>query len=459
MVQRFFNEAQAATAIRNPGIVQVFDFGMIPDGRAYLVMELLEGETLTARLKRQQLDYVECCRIGRQIAKVLQAVHTCGITHRDLKPDNLFLVPDDEVVGGQRIKVLDFGIAKLAGESQGSSLKTRTGAVMGTPTYMSPEQCRGAGAVDARADIYSLGCILFEMTCGHPPFVGEGTGEIVGAHLHVAPPHPLELAPGMPPKLAALIAQMLEKHPGARPQTMTAVGQALDEILEALEGAPRRAPTAWPAPPVAPVSTTLSDSTGVTSPAITVAASRRRFVLAGSIAAGALAGIAVAIALSGPSSPEQPAAPQASGAQPSPEPEAAAMPTESPANAPEPSGSAPKSPGPVPEPVGSTPEPPEPAPERSPEPPRTVEVTIESVPPGATVLQAGTVLGKTPFRGTLASSERDTTLVVRLRGYLDKTIVVRPDKTISKRVNLIVIPQVHRPVPRDRDYGVNPFGK
>jgi serine/threonine protein kinase len=165
MVQRFFNEAQAATAIRNPGIVQVFDFGTIPDGRAYLVMELLEGETLSARLEKRQLDYRECCRIGRQVAKVLQAAHARGITHRDLKPDNLYLVRDDEVVGGERVKVLDFGIAKLAGEVHASRVKTRTGAIMGTPIYMSPEQCRGTGAVDARADIYSLGCILFEMTC------------------------------------------------------------------------------------------------------------------------------------------------------------------------------------------------------------------------------------------------------------------------------------------------------
>ena len=116
VVQRFFNEAQATTAIHNPGIVQVFDFGTPPDGRAYFVMELLEGETLTARLKQRRSDHGECCRFGRQVANVLQAAHAAGITHRDLKPDNLFLVPDLEVIGGERVKVLDFGIAKLAGE-------------------------------------------------------------------------------------------------------------------------------------------------------------------------------------------------------------------------------------------------------------------------------------------------------------------------------------------------------
>src|SRR6185436_20174785 len=132
-----------------------------------------------------------------------------------------FLVPDAEVTGGERVKVLDFGIAKLAGELQAAGVHTRTNIVMGTPSYMSPEQCRGGGAVDPRADIYSLGCILFKICCGRPPFLGQGPGEIVGAHLHVAPPQLQSLAPEMPAELGALVARMLEKQPEARPQTMT----------------------------------------------------------------------------------------------------------------------------------------------------------------------------------------------------------------------------------------------
>jgi len=246
MVQRFFNEAQAATAIHNPGIVQIFDYGIAPEGSAFIVMELLQGETLTARLKQRPLDVVECCRIGRQIANVLQAAHAASITHRDLKPDNLFLVPDTEVAGGERVKVLDFGIAKLAGELHAVGVKTRTGVVMGTPSYMSPEQCRSAVTAEPRSDVYSLGCIMFEMVCGRPPFVGGGLGDIIGAHLHSPPLDPRILAPDVPPALAELILHLLAKKPEARPQTMAAVSQRLDEILRALGEPPPRAPTPQP---------------------------------------------------------------------------------------------------------------------------------------------------------------------------------------------------------------------
>jgi serine/threonine protein kinase len=266
IVQRFFNEAQAAAAIRNPGIVQIFDFGTTPDGRAYIVMELLEGQSLAARLAQRRLDHVECCRIGRQVANVLQAAHAAGITHRDLKPGSVFLVPDPEVIGGERVKVLGFGTAKLTGEAHDSGIKTRTGLTLISPTYMSPEQCRSFRNADARSDVYSLGCILFEMTCGRPPFTGVGMGDILAAHLHMPPPHPQNLAPSMPHALSALIAKMLSKHPDARPQKMTAVAGALDDILRAIAPAPR-ASTPPPVAAAAPASPPVAAPAPAPSPA------------------------------------------------------------------------------------------------------------------------------------------------------------------------------------------------
>jgi len=159
MVDRFFSEARIASSIEHAGMVGVYDFGHHSDGCAYIVMEFLEGETLTAFLARAggKLPPDLVMAIGRQIASAVGAAHQKGIVHRDLKPDNVFLVADAEVAAGMRAKVLDFGIAKLMADAKPGSMRTRTGVLMGTPVYMSPEQCRGAGAVDARADIYSLG--------------------------------------------------------------------------------------------------------------------------------------------------------------------------------------------------------------------------------------------------------------------------------------------------------------
>src|SRR3954469_668524 len=186
IVTRFFNEARAATAISDPGIVQIFDFGHHVDGTAYIAMEMLEGEPLDRRLRRLgRIPITDALRILRQVASTLGVAHTRGIVHRDLKPENIFLVHDPEVYGGERAKVLDFGIAKLSGDQH---VKTQTSAVMGTPAYMSPEQCRGAGQVDQRSDVYALGCLMFALISGAPPFEADGGGEIIAMHLREAPP-------------------------------------------------------------------------------------------------------------------------------------------------------------------------------------------------------------------------------------------------------------------------------
>src|SRR5262249_2941523 len=158
----------------------------------------------------------------------------------------LFLVPDREVFGGERVKVLDFGLAKLANEAR--PVQTRTGLVMGTPSYMSPEQCRGIRNADARSDIYSLGCIIFKMACGRAPFVGDGAADVVVAHVEEPVPNPRDLVPDLPAGLTALIRKMLAKNPSTRPQTMAAVSQAFDEILGTLGTVPAHTPV--PPPPV-----------------------------------------------------------------------------------------------------------------------------------------------------------------------------------------------------------------
>src|SRR5688500_2096915 len=164
IVARFFNEARTTTAIKHPGIVEIYDFGYAKDGSAYLVMERLEGETLGARMKRiGRLTVQGALAIARQVAGALLAAHKLGIVHRDLKPDNIYIVADAEVQGGERAKILDFGIAKLRHKGEGfSAFETQEGTVMGAPIYMAPEQCTGAEKVDQRADLYSLGCIIFE---------------------------------------------------------------------------------------------------------------------------------------------------------------------------------------------------------------------------------------------------------------------------------------------------------
>ncbi|WP_428264148.1 serine/threonine-protein kinase [Haliangium sp.] len=218
MVGRFFNEAQAATRIEHPGIVEVFDFGHAPDGRAYLVMELLRGESLAQRLRRVgRIAPEPALRLLQQMASALAAAHHVGIVHRDLKPDNVFISPDPDIAGGERAKLLDFGIAKISETLMAGARQTRAGAIMGTPAYMAPEQCLGAGGVDHRADLYALGCIAFEMLCGRPPFAEQGLGELLQAHMSKEPPRLTSIDPSLPPGLEAHVARLLRKSPDAGP--------------------------------------------------------------------------------------------------------------------------------------------------------------------------------------------------------------------------------------------------
>jgi serine/threonine-protein kinase len=261
-VERFFQEARAIAAIPDPGVVQIFDFGY-EQGCAYLVMELLVGESVERRLARLgRLPVPDAVRVARQIATTLAAAHAAGIVHRDIKPDNLFLVRDPEAETGERIKVLDFGIAKLA--SVGTTSRTSTGVVMGTPLYMSPEQCRGAGGVDHRADIYALGCVLFHAVCGRPPFDAEGAGEVIARHLFEPAPRAAAIAIGIPAELDALIAKCLAKSPDERFADMPSLAAALGALSARLTGRDHVNIALPPTSP--PATTTLGFAAGQAGP-------------------------------------------------------------------------------------------------------------------------------------------------------------------------------------------------
>jgi serine/threonine protein kinase/tetratricopeptide (TPR) repeat protein len=228
IVTRFFNEARAAASIHHPGIVQIHNVGYHAD-RAYLLMERLRGDDLENRLRAGPIPLDRAIVFMRQATGAIAAAHERGIVHRDLKPANLFVVPDPDVVGGERIKVLDFGIAKLSLDTGGN----KTQGIFGTPTYMSPEQCASSGDVDARSDLYALGCIFYELVTGRPPF-GHGGIELVAAHLRDMPPPPRALAHWVPPAVDGVIMHLLQKHPDQRPPSAKALIDVLDRIHSTL---------------------------------------------------------------------------------------------------------------------------------------------------------------------------------------------------------------------------------
>jgi serine/threonine-protein kinase len=214
-VDRFVREAQAVNQIGHPNIVDVFGFGTLPDGRSFFVMEWLEGESLRERMQRP-LAFAQALEVLESIAIALQAAHEAGVVHRDLKPDNVFLA---RVKGSPapRVKLLDFGLAKLQGSSsEGAVNHTRTGIVMGTPLYLSPEQAKGA-KVDAATDIYSLGAMAYEMGAGAVPFIAESAVEIMAMHISARAEPLSQRAPWVPPMFEQLVFRMLEKDPRNRP--------------------------------------------------------------------------------------------------------------------------------------------------------------------------------------------------------------------------------------------------
>ena len=233
-LQRFLDEAQATSAIEDPGIVQIFDFGFADDGRAYLVMEYLEGERVDQRVARTgPLPVAQALRITRQLASSLRAAHARDVLHRDLKPENILLVFDPAVPGGERTKLLDFGICKMMHRDVSV---TCSGTIVGTPTYMSPEQCRGDRDLDARSDLYALGCVLHFMLTGQPPFAYRSTGELLAAHLKERPRPPSKINQAVPDDVDELVERLLAKLPADRVPSAHDLVEEIDLVLADISG-------------------------------------------------------------------------------------------------------------------------------------------------------------------------------------------------------------------------------
>jgi serine/threonine-protein kinase len=215
---KFLLEAQATARIRSPHVVEVFDFGYLPDGRPYFVMELLAAQSLGDILDRGPLPVASALAVARQIAAGLCAAHEHGIVHADVTPCNVLVQRD-------HVKLIDFGLAQLR-DARPLQVADQ---LAGTPSYVSPEQLQGHAAIEA-SDQYSLGCVLFEMLAGSPPFVGDTTAEVCLAHVRKPPPRPFSVHGEVSRELAAVIARCLAKDPAQRFSSMAALGQALEAV-------------------------------------------------------------------------------------------------------------------------------------------------------------------------------------------------------------------------------------
>jgi RNA polymerase subunit RPABC4/transcription elongation factor Spt4 len=237
MAKRFAREARSAARVHHPGVVQIFAVGELPDGRPYLAMQLVEGEPLDRCLADGPLAPVRALRIVRSIASALGETHAADVVHRDLKPTNIIWRRDRH--GDDRVVLVDFGIA-VCRPGTADATKLTQGGLIGTPHYMSPEQAHG-DEVDARADLYALGCVLFELVTGAPPFEGSAV-EVMLAHLGREAPVPSSIDANLPEVIDRLCAALLAKKPDDRPASADSLVAMIDGALRELSGrgAPER---------------------------------------------------------------------------------------------------------------------------------------------------------------------------------------------------------------------------
>jgi serine/threonine-protein kinase len=432
VVSRFVTEAKAVNQIGNEHIVDIHDFGTTAEGEFYFIMEFLQGEALSDRLRRESpLDPALALNIAEQVADALAASHTHGIIHRDLKPENIFLIHRGN--SNDFVKVLDFGLAKLTLGEEKVSHKTRTGSVMGTPYYMSPEQCEGRANIDQRSDVYSLGVILFEMMTGKVPFGGEGYGEIIVKHITAPIPSPRAINQLLSPAHEALLLRALAKNRDERFHSMEEFRAAMSDP-EAYALSPSIVPTPGPlagygaekgaaptrlvedhisdvvaraaamelgARVVAPQPSTFRESAGEVESDDMIPKSRGGLLAGILVAALAVGGVAAFLVVRAGSSPPQ-AVEQPHAATPAP------------------------APAPQPEAVVTPP------------PSAKVAIKFRSDPVGATVARedSGQQLGITPFEIEIAQGKDPLAVVFRKPSFKDVSRSIIPDEPISLDVTL-----------------------
>jgi eukaryotic-like serine/threonine-protein kinase len=469
VVARFFTEAKAVNDIGHPNIVDIVDYGVLTqaagDGLVYFIMEFLPGHTLTDLVRAEApLPPERALNIAAQVADALAASHKCSIVHRDLKPDNIMLAQR----GRERdfVKLLDFGIAKLTGDQPGSR-KTRTGLVMGTPAYMSPEQCEGRGNIDHRSDIYSLGIVIYEMITGRVPFYGDGYGEVLVQHLTSNPVPPTTIRAMIPPHVEKVVLKAMEKRPENRFPTMDEMVKALVDPVGYVEAhggiagfigtnlvpsdtpaAPVSRMTPSPLAPMTPVPgsmaaptsgpTTLGGSAGQVNAG---GGKRTGLFIALGVGIAAVAAVAVVLATSG----------GGGGAAKDPGPGTAAVdpgagtgtakdPNKEPVANPTPPDPTPTPTPPDPTPT-PTPTPPDPTPTPTGDPTGAklggkVAITVTSTPPGAFVTFGDEISprGKTPVTFDVDAADAEVPLTLDLSGYNSESRTVK----INAKVDLEV---------------------
>ncbi|UJR82707.1 serine/threonine-protein kinase [Sandaracinus amylolyticus] len=393
---RFEREALAASRITSPHVVTIHDFGHGEHGLLYLAMELLSGESLAQRILRVgTLPVHEAVAIALQIARALQVAHAAGVVHRDLKPDNIFLVADD--TGAGHVKVLDFGIARITSGDLGPNEAhlTSTDLVVGTPLYMSPEACR-RGPISPSADLYSLGVILFETITGKTPFDDREPVLVMSRHLEMRPPRMRERRPDLdiPEALDELVDRLLRKRPEERPKSAVDLATSLREI------AGGRTRVSAPPPSVVPIRV---EPTVVEHPSsgLPISSATAAWIVAGVLACCALLAVIAYLARA-----------------PEPEMVVATLP-----------------PAP-PEPLRA-PTPPPPVPT-----PTTVDVRLDVTPEDAIVLVDGAAL-----EGRVLTVPRDGALHVveiRAEGHEPRALEVRGDVDRVITVELATLPEPSR---------------